>query len=64
MILSCEHHSGMGLCSECAREVERSMDEGRRRQARRERLEQAIRGLEIAGQYDAARRMREKLARV
>jgi hypothetical protein len=64
MILSCSHHSGMGLCSDCARDVDRSVEASSKRQKRRDKLERAIRGLDIAGQYDAAQRMREKLARV
>jgi hypothetical protein len=63
MILSCEHHSGMGLCSACAREVDRSVDESSKREAKRDRLERMIRDLEAEGEHVAARRMREKLAR-
>jgi type II secretory pathway component PulJ len=64
MILSCEHHTGMGLCSDCAREVDRSVQASSERERKRERLQRVIRDLEAENEHAAAQRMREKLAKV
>lgn len=56
MIIGCEHHSGMGLCSACARDVDEQVSE--RRRAKDEDL---IRELERRGEPEAARRIRAQM---
>ena len=67
-IVSCEHHSGMGPCSDCAREQHDAYErEGRRsRDTLRDNastLRAAADILERAGEYGLAQMIRAKLPR-
>ncbi len=61
MIISCEHNTGMGMCSACSKEVSDSYDKLDRESKRRSKLQQMISDLESEGEYIAAERMRKKL---
>lgn len=67
-IVSCEHHSGMGLCSDCAREQSGAWEreERRGRDALRDNaptLRAAADILERAGEYGLAQMIRAKIPR-
>jgi hypothetical protein len=60
-ILSCEHNPySMGLCSQCSREVERSVDDSSRRARRREQLNDAADIAAKYGLHDIASRLRSE----
>lgn len=67
-IVSCDHHSGMGLCSDCAREQHEAYarEDRRGRDTLRDNaptLRAAADILERAGEYGLARQIREKIPR-
>lgn len=60
----CEHHSGMGLCSDCAREQDRYAEQDRHRKgnvlrANEMLLKRAADVLCEAGQYGLAAQIRD-----
>lgn len=57
-IVSCEHHSGMGLCGSCAKEQERWAADDYHRSRRREELEDAANVAAKYGLHDIASRLR------
>lgn len=62
-IVTCDHHSGMGLCSDCAREQERYAAEDRYRQGNVLRqnemlLKRAAAVLSEAGEHHLATQIR------
>lgn len=68
MIVSCEHHSGMGLCRDCQREQEAWAD--RRRYEERDKLREnadllrsAADVLEAAGKHWLAQQIRQEIPR-
>lgn len=65
-IVTCEHHSGMGLCPSCAREqenlAERARDEARTiLRRKRSTLEAAADAFEQAGNHYLARLIRAEI---
>lgn len=59
-IVSCEHHSGMGLCNQCAKEQERWADDAHHRSRRREELEDAAAIAAKYGLHDIASSLRRE----
>lgn len=67
-IVTCEHHSGMGLCDYCQREADRGyeQDRARNRDALRDgasTLRRAADILQSAGEYGLAEQIRSKIPR-
>lgn len=68
MIVTCEHHSGMGLCPACSREQGRHEEERRHKERNVLRsnemlLTRAAAVLSEAGEHDLARRIRALVGR-
>lgn len=59
-IVSCEHHSGMGLCSACARETEASVRRTSAALQRQKELQQAIDIARRYGCWEAANELARK----
>ena len=60
MIISCEHHSGMGLCQQCSEEARQSVEKASARLRRQNNLLSAASVCESEGLYEAARILRER----
>lgn len=57
-IVSCEHHAGMGLCNQCAKEQERWSTDEYHRSHRRDELEDAANIAAKYGLHDIASKLR------
>ena len=60
MIIGCEHHTGMGLCSACSAEVSKSVDRDSDNMRRRRELLDAAEVAERNGMPNTAAKLRRK----
>lgn len=60
MIIGCEHHSGMGLCSQCSEASSRSVAETTKRIVDAQRIREACNTLRRYGMFEEAARLERK----